>query len=166
LRQIIFRERWNSLVTGMLVGLIGVAAYFRVEPLGVTAQIGSISRTLGQNASLIADRLPGLDTFAGCATQVIHTITNNGFLIVALVLGAFAAALLSGSFKPSRLTFQNSLAALLGGIFMGWGAMTALGCTVGTLLSGISAFALSGWVFGAAVFGGVWIGLKLNLQTD
>jgi hypothetical protein len=166
LRELIFRERWNPLVTGTLVGLIGIAAYFRVEPLGVTAQIGSISRTLGQNAGLLADRLPGLDTFAGCATQVIHTITNNGFLVVALVLGAFAAALLSGNFKLSRLTFQNSLTAILGGILMGWGAMTALGCTVGTLLSGISAFAVSGWVFGAAAFGGVWLGLKLNLHTD
>jgi uncharacterized protein len=34
---------------------------------------------------------------------------------------------------------------------------------VGTLLSGISAFAVTGWVFGAAVFAGVWLGLRLNL---
>jgi hypothetical protein len=47
---------------------------------------------------------------------------------------------------------------------MGWGSMLALGCTVGTLLSGISAFALSGWVFGAAVIGGVWLGLRLRLH--
>jgi hypothetical protein len=166
LRETVFRQRWNPLVTGTLVGLIGVAAYFRVEPLGVTAQIGSISRTVAQSAGLLGDRLPGLDTFAGCATQIIHTITNNGFLIGALVLGAFAAALLSGNFKPSRLTLRNSVTAFLGGIFMGWGAMSALGCTVGTLLSGISAFALSGWVFGAAVFFGVWLGLKLRFQDE
>jgi tartronate-semialdehyde synthase len=47
---------------------------------------------------------------------------------------------------------------------MGWGAMTALGCTVVTLLSGIAAFALSGWVFGAAVFAGVWGGIVLRLH--
>ncbi len=34
----------------------------------------------------------------------------------------------------------------------------------GTLLSGIAAFALSGWVFGAAVFTGVWIGIALRLH--
>ena len=33
LRETVFRQRWNPLVTGTLVGLIGVAAYFRVEPL-------------------------------------------------------------------------------------------------------------------------------------
>jgi hypothetical protein len=42
--------------------------------------------------------------------------------------------------------------------------MLALGCTVGTLLSGISAFAVSGWVFGGAVFAGVWLGIRLGLH--
>jgi hypothetical protein len=30
---------------------------------------------------------------------------------------------------------------------MGFGSMIALGCTVGTLLSGIMAASLSGWIF-------------------
>jgi hypothetical protein len=42
---------------------------------------------------------------------------------------------------------------------MGWGAMTGLGCTVGVLLSGIHAGALSGWVFLAFCTLGVWLGL-------
>src|SRR5690606_19881578 len=151
------------LVTGALVGVIGVFAYFRVEPLGVTAQLGSMSRTFLTNAGLIAERLNGLDTFAGCTAQVIQTITDNGLLIGGLVLGSFAAALLSKRFVPEKLTARGGITALFGGVLMGWGAMSALGCTVGTLLSGISAFALSGWVFGAAVFGGVWLGIKLRL---
>jgi uncharacterized protein len=162
----LFLERWNPLVTGGLVGIIGVFAYFRVEPLGVTAQMGSISRTVLDNAGLLADRLNGLDTLAGCATQVVQTITDNGLLISGLVLGSLAMALLANRFQLSQLTILNSLTALLGGVLMGWGSMIALGCTVGTLLSGISAFALSGWVFGAAVFVGVWVGIKLGLHKS
>lgn len=165
LRELTLRERWHPLVTGALVGIIGVAAYFRVEPLGVTAQLGSLSRTLLADGGFLADRLPGLDAFAGCATQVMHTISDNGLLIGGLVLGSFAAALLADRFQPQRVTLRGGLTALLGGALMGWGAMVALGCTVGTLLSGISAFAPSGWVFGLAVFGGVWLGLKLRLQS-
>jgi hypothetical protein len=153
------------LVTGGLVGLVGVFAYLRVEALGVTAQLGSLSRTTLHSAGLLPDRLNGLDTFAGCATLVVQTITNNGWLISGLVLASFAAALLSNRFSISPLTVGNSTTALLGGILMGWGAMTALGCTVGTLLSGISAFALSGWVFALAVFVGVWLGIRLRLHT-
>ncbi len=163
--KILFRQRWNPLATGALVGLVGVFAYLRVEPLGVTSQLSSLSRTVLNDAGLLADRLNGLDTFAGCAAIVIQTITDNGWLIIGLVLASFAMALLSKRFSFSKLTVVNSITALLGGIFMGWGSMVALGCTVGTLLSGISAFAVSGWVFFAAVFIGVWLGIKLRLHT-
>jgi hypothetical protein len=40
--------------------------------------------------------------------------------------------------------------------------MTGLGCTIGTLLSGSMAGALSGWVFGAAVFTALWAGFVLR----
>jgi uncharacterized membrane protein YedE/YeeE len=160
------QERWNPIATGALVGILGVFLYFRVEPLGVTAQLGSISRTLLDNAGVLAERLPGLDTFAGCATQVVQTIMDNGWLIGGLVVGSFAAALLSNRFQISQLTLRNATTALLGGILQGWGAMIALGCTVGTLLSGISAFALSGWVFAIAVVVGVWLGIRLRLHQS
>jgi len=40
--------------------------------------------------------------------------------------------------------------------------VTGLGCTVGTLLSGGMAGALSGWVFGLSVFFAVWAGLQIK----
>jgi uncharacterized membrane protein YedE/YeeE len=166
LREILVIERWPPLVTGALVGAVSVFAYLRVEPLGVTAQLGSISRTVLATGGFLPDRLHGLDTLAGCATQVITTITDNGFLISGLVLASFAAALLGNRFQPTALTARNSATALAGGVLMGWGAMTALGCTVGVWLSGISAFALSGWVFAAACMAGVWLGIKLKLHRD
>ncbi len=165
-RELLLVERWHPLVTGALVGLVGVFAYLRVEPLGVTAQLGSLSRTALANTGWLPVRLHGLDTLAGCATQVVQTITDNGLLISGLVLAAFAAALLGNRFQRSPLTVVNSSTALFGGVLMGWGAMTALGCTVGTLLSGISAFALSGWLFALTVFVGVWLGLKLRLDQE
>ncbi|MBO9310433.1 MAG: YeeE/YedE family protein [Chloroflexi bacterium] len=163
LYRTVFVTRWNPLVTGALVGLVGVFAYFRVAPLGVTSQLGSLTRTALSSAGLLADHLPGLDALAGCAARAGHAITNNGLLIGGLVAGSLAIALFTNRFRLSRLTLRGALTALLGGALMGWGAMVSLGCTVGTLLSGISAFAISGWVFGGAVFAGVWLGIKLRL---
>jgi uncharacterized membrane protein YedE/YeeE len=162
----IFVERWNPLITGALVGAVGTFAYLRVEALGVTAQLGTITRTMLADTALLPAHLYGLDALAGCATEVVRTVTDNGWLIAGLVLASLAAALVGNHFQLSPLTARSGGTALLGGVMMGWGAMTALGCTVGTLLSGISAFALSGWVFAAALYAGVWLGIRLRLHQD
>src|SRR5690606_19968616 len=93
-------------------------------------------------------RLEGLDAFRGCATVIKETmLSNNGVFVLALIAGAFAAALPGGDFKPQWPALREFPRLLIGGLLMGWGAMIALGCTVGVLLSGIMAGALSGWVF-------------------
>jgi hypothetical protein len=107
----------------------------------------------------------GLDRMAGCIAVVSKTITNNGWLVIGLVGASFAAALAGGRFKLSKLTPKNSSTALLGGVLLGWGSMTSLGCTIGVLLSGTQAFALSGWVFFIFVFLGTWVGVKAKLHT-
>ena len=71
----------------------------------------------------------------------------------------------AGAFRPALPTAKKASSGFAGGLLMGWGAMTALGCTVGTLLSGIMAFALSGWVFAVATAAGAWLGLRLVRET-
>jgi uncharacterized membrane protein YedE/YeeE len=159
-------ERWNPIATGALVGVIGMIAYLRVEPLGVTRQISTTARTFMTDRAIGDETLLGLDRLAGCIAVVSETITNNGWIVVGIVLTSFAAALAGGRFKIDRLTPRNTSTALLGGIFLGWGSMTSLGCTIGVLLSGTQAFALSGWVFFVFLFLGVVTGVKLRLHKS
>ena len=65
--------------------------------------------------------------------------------------------------KDSRPTPGKAARSLAGGVLLGWGAMTAIGCTVGNLLSGIMAGAVSGWVFAIACYAGVRLGFALRL---
>ena len=163
LRALLFGQRWPAYVGGILVGALGVIAYFRSAPLGVTAELGSIARTGAQKVSLLPSRLEGLDTFAGCATVIKEALFSpNGIFITGLVLAAWASALVAGDFRLRRLTWADLGRNLLGGVLMGWGAMVSLGCTVGVLLSGVMAGAASGWVFGVFCFGGVWLGLQVR----
>jgi uncharacterized membrane protein YedE/YeeE len=159
-------ERWSPITTGALVGIIGVIAYLRIEPLGVTRQISTTSRTVMEDRGLGPEVIHGLDRMAGCIAVVSSTITHNGWLILGIVVASFAAALSGNRFKLSKLTLRNSTTALLGGVLLGWGSMISLGCTIGVLLSGTQAFALSGWVFFAFAFLGVWVGLKLRLHNS
>ncbi len=158
-----WQQRWPAHAGGVLVGLIAVLAYFRIGPLGVTAELGSLVRTAAAGATWFPARLEGLDTFAGCATAIKETLWSpNGAFVANLVLGAFAAALFSGDFKPRWPSAAECLRNFTGGILMGWGAMVSLGCTVGTLLSGIMAGALSGWIFAIALFISTWAGWRLR----
>lgn len=159
----IFRQRWPAWLGGLLVGLIGVAAYLRLSPLGVTAEIGSRSRQLAAAFELLPSRLEGLDSFRGCATIIRDALlTSNGLFITGLVAAALIAALAAGEFKPSWPTAGQVLRGLSGGILLGWGTIIGLGCTVGTLLSGVSAGAISGWLFGIALIVGTTVVLRLG----
>jgi hypothetical protein len=140
--------------------VISAIYFFRVAPLGVTAELGSLARTAGTSQGWVPETLLGLDTLRGCATAVKQALlSNNGLLVTGIVLGSFSAALPAGQFKPVMPTRAQIGKALAGGVLMGWGAMTALGCTVGVLLSGIHAGALSGWVFLAFCTAGTWLTL-------
>jgi hypothetical protein len=158
---VIFTKRWSPLFSGTAIGLISAVYFFRVTPLGVTAELGSIIRTASYGYGLLPDTLYGLDTLRGCVSTVKATVLSpNGLLVIGLVLGSLASAIAAGQFKPSTPTKVQIARGLLGGSFLGWGAMTGLGCTIGTLLSGIHAGALSGWVFLVFCVAGAWIGIR------
>ncbi|MFF8801928.1 MULTISPECIES: YeeE/YedE family protein [unclassified Methylobacterium] len=164
----VFVARWPVWLGGLSVGALGTLAYLRVGPLGVTAEIGGRSRQAAGALGLLPDRLEGLDSFRGCATALRDAIlTPNGLFIGGLVLAALAAALLAGQFRPALPTRGQVVRGLAGGVLLGWGAMTGLGCSVGTLLSGIMAGAVSGWVFGLAMFAGaagtLWAGRRAGV---
>jgi uncharacterized membrane protein YedE/YeeE len=163
----LFVNRWPTYVGGILIGFVATIAYFRIAPLGVTAELGSIARTTGSWLEAIPTRLEGLDSFSGCATAVKETLLSvNGVFVIGLVLASFASALWSGQFAPERPSLQKIVRHFIGGLLMGWASMTALGCTVGTLLSGIMAGALSGWIFAALCFAGLWLTLLLRQRIS
>jgi len=159
--EAIFRRRWPAALGGALVGGLAVLAFFRIGPLGVTAELGSLARTAAGASGLLPARLEGLDGLAGCATAVKQTLlSRNGVFVLGLIAGAFAAALAAGQFRPRRPGGLEIVRALAGGVLMGWGAMVALGCTVGVLLSGIMAGAVSGWLFALFCLLGLWLGWR------
>jgi hypothetical protein len=156
-------DRWPAWIGGAIVGVLAMVAYLRVAPLGVTAEISSRARQLATELALLPPRLEGVDTLRGCVSVVKDlAFSNNGGFVAALAIASFAAALAAGQFQPAWPTYGQMARGIVGGVLLGWGATIGLGCTIGTLLSGIMAGALSGWIFGIAVFGSLaltlWIG--------
>jgi uncharacterized protein len=158
----VFRDGWPAPLAGAAIGVLATFSFLRVSPLGVTAQLGLVSRKLGRTLGIVPERLEGLDQMAGCRPVLESGWGNdNGLFILALVAGSLVASLLSNEFRIRVGRPRTWALALAGGVLLGFGSMISLGCTVGTLLSGIMAFSMSGWLFGAGLLGGAWLGGRL-----
>ncbi len=90
-------------------------------------------------------------------------LTDGGTLRdIGIVFGALLATLFASEFKIKRIkSIRQVIAAVLGGLLMGYGARLAHGCNIGALFTGISAFSVSGWVFALFLFVGAYLGCKI-----
>ncbi|MGD9906341.1 MAG: YeeE/YedE family protein [Vicinamibacterales bacterium] len=78
---------------------------------------------------------------------------------IGIVLGAMLAALLAGRFVPIwRIPARSLLAAVVGGVLLGYGARVAYGCNIGAYFSGIASGSLHGWLWLPAAFAGNVLG--------
>jgi len=84
-----------------------------------------------------------------------------------IILGALTAAILAGKFAPVWKVSKRSLvAAVAGGILLGYGARIAYGCNIGAYFSGIASGSLHGWLWLVTAFAGNIVGTKLRPMFD
>lgn len=82
---------------------------------------------------------------------------------IGIVIGALLAAALAGRFAPPlKLPPRSVLAAVLGGLLMGYGARIAYGCNIGAFFSGVASTSLHGWLWIATALPGTWLGVRLR----
>jgi len=82
---------------------------------------------------------------------------------IGIVAGAFVIARWTGTFGGYRRPDpRQAIAAILGGLLMGYGARLSGGCNVGAFFSGVASFSLHGWLWIFAALAGVRIGLRLR----
>jgi len=84
---------------------------------------------------------------------------------IQLVLGAFAAALLSRQFAPNRPPGLEFVWAVLGGSIMGVGAALAGGCTTGGFFNPVLHSSPAGWAMWGGLLLGAAVGVKMLLWT-
>jgi len=112
------------------------------------------------------NNLIGLGPLLGVPQELDGFIVHRMSLMnIMLLLGAFAAALLSRQFKPNRPPKLEYIWATLGGSLMGIGAALAGGCTTGGFFNPVLHSSPAGWAMWAGLLAGAVIGLKLLLWT-
>jgi uncharacterized membrane protein YedE/YeeE len=148
---------WSPYTAGVSLGLTLLATFY-IAGRGLGASGAMTLVTAQSTYTLIPDFISRLKYFEQYITPLAPLINWNLFLLGGLFLGSLASALLSGNFKvlldksKSMSVRTRLLTSLTGGMFIGFAARLARGCTSGVALSGGAQLAVSGWIFVISMF--------------
>lgn len=159
----IFMEGWSVGLGGSVLGGLSVIMFIVKKPFGVTGGIFQLTNTALVETGIGPQVLKGLDELGGCVSSGGETLLTAGIAMTfGTILGSLVGSTASGEFKlripPKPIRYVQGL---FGGVFMGYGAGLALGCTIGALFSSIPSLSLSGWLFGISLTLGSFIGTKI-----
>jgi uncharacterized membrane protein YedE/YeeE len=157
-----FRANRELVAGGAVIGLVIAAGWY------VTGYIGYVAEdpdTLEEVFAGTNTRRPESFSYVGPVAYALELlllwtdaslrITFGIAVVIGLLLGSAAYALATGNFRVESFTSAADLRShMLGGILMGFGGVTALGCTVGQGLSGVSTLALGSFIALAAIIAG------------
>ncbi|MGD9942153.1 MAG: YeeE/YedE family protein [Burkholderiaceae bacterium] len=161
-------RRLENAIGGVGVGLIIVAGWYVSGHLGYveehprTLEQAFIATNSGRPESFsfvapVAYTLDLLMLWSDTSRQVSFGIAA----VLGMIGGSFLYALLTRRFRWEGLHGTEDTANhLAGGALMGIGGVTALGCTIGQGLSGLSTLALGSLIAFVFILVGAWAGMK------
>lgn len=159
------RGPWPLLAGAVALALLNFATlYLAGRPWGITSAFAlwgaKAFNALGADMANWAS-WSSPDQRAALAGPLLSDITS--VMNFGIVLGALAGAALAGKFAPDfRIPARSLLAAIIGGLMLGYGARLAYGCNIGAFFSGIASGSLHGWMWIAFAMVGNWIGVGLR----
>lgn len=147
------------LLSVLQIGLFATSG----NPWGVTGPFTNWGAWLYELFGGSVDKWWYFSSSAAQSTLDAGIINHTGsWQNIGIIVGALLAVLLASQFKIKKIkAWRQVVAAVLGGLLMGYGARLAGGCNIGALFSGIASLSLSGWVFAAGLLLGAYIGSKL-----
>ena len=154
---------WPLVGAGLLLALLNIATLLLAgHPWSVTFGFGLWGAKAAQAVGVPVEtwefwNWPGPQ--AALQSSVLADITS--VMNFGIILGAALSASLAGKFAPkAKIPLGSFLAAVVGGLLMGYGARLSFGCNIGALFSGIASGSLHGWLWFACAFvgslAGVW----------
>jgi uncharacterized membrane protein YedE/YeeE len=139
----IFKKGWAWLPTGIVVGLIGVLAFYSSAKAGTNYPL----RITSGWVTWVKLGLPGVEA----------KVNWDAYLVIGIIIGALVAALIAGEFKFRFPGWGTMGQTFLGGFLMGFGAVTSTGCNVTHILSGLPQLSFGSTVATIAIVLGAWV---------
>ena len=164
------QQKWLRGPWPFLAGAVGLAAVniatllLAGRPWGVTSGFALWGSKIAAVVGIEVSAWPYWQSEAAARTlesSVFRDITS--VMDFGIILGALTAAGLAGRFAPTwRVPARALLAAIIGGLLLGYGARIAYGCNIGAFFSGVASSSLHGWLWLIAAFSGSSIAIRMR----
>ena len=163
-----FRESFGMIMAGVAIGAVIVGGWYVSGHLGYVAED---PRTLEE--AFIATNSGKAESFSFVAPTAYllellllwsdqsRIVTFGVAGVLGMLLGSSAVALVTRTFRwEGFASIEDLVNHMAGGVLMGFGGVTALGCTIGQGLTGISTLALGSILALAGIVAGCVAALK------
>jgi uncharacterized membrane protein YedE/YeeE len=164
-----FRGSFDHLLGGTVVGLVIVGGWYVTGHLGYAENPDTLENTyFGTNSRTIESL--SFTAPVGYVLELLMlwsdkslTVTFGIAATLGIIAGSFAYAMLSRTFRWEGFAGAEDTANhVIGGLLMGFGGVTALGCTIGQGLTGFSTLALGSILSFAAIVAGAALTMKVQ----
>ena len=161
----------DVLLAGLGIGLVVVGVWWVSGRLGhLPEHPQTLEETFLATNSQRMESLTFVAPIAYTVDWLILFSDKSKVLTIAVVstlgviVGSMISALATRSFRWEGFAgTQDTAHHLVGAVLMGIGGVTAMGCTVGQGLSGVSTLALGSFIAFAGIVGGAVLGLKYQV---
>ena len=162
-----FRSNPSHVFGAVVLGLLVVAAWYLTGHLGYgedpetleTVYFATNTRTL-ESMSFVAPVAYNLEMLMMWTDKSLR-MTFGIASAIGVVLGSFAYAISTRQFRWEGFASMEDLRTqLIGAVLMGFGGVTAMGCTIGQGLSGVSTLAIGSFIALTGIVGGAVATMK------
>lgn len=164
-----FRKETDNNLSGVVIGLVVVAAWYITGHLGYAENPETMEMTYMGTASHLAESMsfvaPSAYTleYLGYWTDTSNVITFSVASAFGVVTGSFLYAMISRSFRWEYFTSAKDMAShIIGALLMGFGGITAMGCTIGQGVTGVSTLSLGSFLALASIIAGSAMTMKVQ----
>jgi hypothetical protein len=142
---------WSKTIGATVIAIMAIGTFIVLQrPWGITSAFALWGAKIGNVAGIDVASWPYWRYSRALDAPVLADATSVQDF--GIMLGALMAAGLAGRFAPVwRIGWRPLLAAILGGLLMGYGARLAFGCNIGAFLGGVTSGSLHG--IGWLIFG-------------
>jgi len=166
-----FRQQFDNRLAGILIGLVITAGWYVTGHLGLAENPETLELTYFGTNSHLAESM----SFTGPTAYFFELLSywsdsSKGVsfgiaTLIGVAIGSLLYAMVSKSFRLEYFSSaEDMLRHIIGALLMGFGGVTAVGCSIGQGLTGVSTLSLGSFLAFFSIIAGAAATMKIQYR--